>query len=175
MLVITITNHKNCSNIKKHYYKCERTHRVYYNTLYTGPVRWGVRPRVLNGSKNRAPATTAATDSAQHANSPRITQLSSHADRRRRLSDGLFTLLNLACMSAVAPGQPSPPHSRTRYTQTRTHKHAVRLQSATTHPPPRTGLFLRYFFCYVDAFVYIYIFSFFGSPVVRTRFLFISL
>lgn len=161
LLFISYYDHKSqkCSNIKKHYYKRERTHRVYYNTLYTGPLRWGVRPRVLNGSKNRAPATAAAAVSAQHANSPRITQLSSHADRRRRrLSDGLFTLLNLACMSAVAPGQPSPPHSRTRYTQD-THTYArgpstVRDDSPTT--PHRTFFTIFFFVTLTRSFICIF-------------------
>jgi len=120
-----------------------------------------VRPRVLNGSKNRAPssaATAAAAVSTQHANSPRITQLPSHADRRRRrLSDGLFTLLNLACMSAVAPGQPPPPptHSRTpthaharAYTRTRTQSvySPLRLTLSPHHPSPAHDTFLRFFF-----------------------------
>lgn len=83
-----------------------------------------MRPRVLNGSKNRAPAAAAAAAaavSAQHANSPRITQLPSRADRRR-LSDGLFTLLNLACMSAAAALAHAHGHT---HTHTRAHAHTV--------------------------------------------------
>jgi len=137
----------------------------YYNTLYTGPVRWGVRPRVLNGSKNRAPATVdtaaaAAVVSAQHANSPRITQLPSHADRRRRLSDGLFTLLNLACMSAVAPGQPPPPHSRTRarslHTDTHTHASSPSTVRNDSCPTPHRTFFTIFFFVTLTrSFVYL--------------------
>lgn len=128
-------------------------------------MRWGVRPRVLNGSKNRAPATAEAADSAQHANSPRITQLPSRADRRR-LSDGLFTLLNLACMSAAALGQPPPPHSRTptlTRARARADTHARSPSTVHDNAPLQRGTFST-----------IYIVHFFFRRRVRLNFYFLT-
>lgn len=64
---------------------------------------------ILNGSKTGRPPPLPSA-AAPHANSLRITQLPSRADRRR-LADGLFTLLNLACMSAASR---APTRARAR-------------------------------------------------------------